>query len=121
MLDRVEVINRSLGNGMREISDCGRSIDGSVSEAVRSLQFEDIATQALGGVHTHLDRLTAINREAVALQELLHRSGGVLDGELVLALQRTGSRLREMRSEWERPPHKPVAQQSMGAGTVELF
>src|SRR2546427_9505229 len=45
--------------------------DGSVAEAVRALQFEDIATQALGGVHTHLDRLTAINREAVALQELL--------------------------------------------------
>ena len=47
--------------------------------------------------------------------------GGVLDTELVSALQRTGSRLREMRSEWERPPHKPVAQQSMGSGTVELF
>ena len=121
MLDNVAAINASLGDGMREISECGRAIDSSVAEAVRALQFEDIATQALGGVHTHLDRLTAINREAVALQELLHRSGGVLDTELVSALQRTGSRLREMRSEWERPPHKPVAQQSMGSGTVELF
>jgi len=26
-----------------------------------------------------------------------------------------------MRSEWERPPHKPVMQQSMDAGSVELF
>ncbi len=121
MLDNVAAINNSLGDGMREISECGRAIDSSVAEAVRALQFEDIATQALGGVHTHLDRLTAINREAVALQELLHRSGGVMDSELVAALHRTGSRLREMRSEWERPPHKPVAQQSMGAGTVELF
>ena len=121
MLDNVAAINASLGDGMREISECGRAIDSSVAEAVRALQFEDIATQALGGVHTHLDRLTAINREAVALQELLHRSGGVLDGELISALQRTGNRLREMRVEWERPPHKPVSQQSMGAGTVELF
>lgn len=121
MLDNVAAINASLGEGMREISECGRAIDGSVAEAVRALQFEDIATQALGGVHTHLDRLGAINREAVALQELLHRNGGVFDGEMVAALQRTGSRLREMRSEWERPPHKPVTQQSMGAGTVELF
>ena len=40
---------------------------------------------------------------------------------MVTALQRTGGRLRELRSEWERPPHKPVTQQSMGAGTVELF
>ena len=121
MLDNVAQINASLGDGMREVSDCARSIDGSVAEAVRALQFEDIATQALGGVHTHLDRLTAINREAVALQELLHRNGGVFDEEIATALQRTGSRLRELRSEWERPPHKPVAQQSMGAGTVELF
>lgn len=121
MLDNVAAINASLGEGMREISDCGRAIDTSVAEAVRSLQFEDIATQALGGVHSHLDRLGAINREAVSLQELLHRNGGAFDSEMIAALQRTGTRLREMRSEWERPPHKPVTQQSMGTGTVELF
>ncbi|MCD7100234.1 methyl-accepting chemotaxis protein [Stenotrophomonas sp. MMGLT7] len=121
MLDNVAAINASLGEGMREISECGRAIDGSVAEAVRALQFEDIATQALGGAHSHLDRLTAINKEALALQELLQRNGGVLDHELIAALQRVGSRLREMRSEWEKPPHKAVAQQSMGAGTVELF
>ncbi|MFX5081100.1 hypothetical protein ABTC36_19845, partial [Acinetobacter baumannii] len=60
MLDSVAAINASLGDGMREISECGRAIDGSVAEAVRALQFEDIATQARGGVHTHLDRLGAI-------------------------------------------------------------
>jgi methyl-accepting chemotaxis protein len=45
----------------------------------------------------------------------------VFDSDLTAALQKLGSRLREMRSEWERPPHKPVAQQNLGAGTVELF
>ncbi len=121
MVENVAQINASLGEGMREVSECARAIDGSVAEAVRALQFEDIATQALGGVHVHLDRLTQINREAVALQELLHRNGGALDEELINALQRLGGRLRDMRSDWERPPHKPVTQQSMGAGTVELF
>ena len=29
--------------------------------------------------------------------------------------------LSDLRGEWETPPHKPVSQQSMGAGTVELF
>ncbi|WP_208619562.1 methyl-accepting chemotaxis protein [Xanthomonas populi] len=121
MLENVAQINASLGDGMREISECARSIDGSVAEAVRALQFEDIATQTLSGIHTHLDRLTAINREAVALQELLHRNGGVYDSDLVAALQKVSTRLRDMRVEWERQPHKPVAQQGMGAGTVELF
>ena len=67
----------------------------------------------------HLDRLTAINREAWPCRSCCN--GGVFDEEIASALQRTGNRLRELRSEWERPPHKPVAQQSMGAGTVELF
>ncbi|QCO67711.1 chemotaxis protein [Luteimonas yindakuii] len=121
MLDQVAAINRSLGDGMREISDCGRAIDGSVADAVRALQFEDIATQALGGVHAHLERLNAINREAIDLQDLLRRNGGVFDDELIRALQRIGQRLRELRGTWEKPPHKPVTQESMGAGTVELF
>ncbi|HSX64453.1 MAG TPA: methyl-accepting chemotaxis protein [Pseudoxanthomonas sp.] len=121
MLNQVAAINASLGDGMRDISQCGQAIDSSVADAVRALQFEDIATQSLGSAATHLDRLTAINQEAVALQELLHRSGGPMDHELLSALRHIGNRLRDQRSEWERPPHKPVAQQNMVAGTVELF
>ena len=121
MLNQVAAINASLGDGMREVSMCGHAIDASVADAVRSLQFEDIATQSLGSATTHLDRLTAINKEALALQELLHRSGGASDNELLSALRLIGNRLRDQRTEWERPPHKPVAQQNMGAGTVELF
>ncbi|MBW3550304.1 MAG: methyl-accepting chemotaxis protein [Proteobacteria bacterium] len=119
MLERVDGINRGLGNGMREIAECGRAIDGSVAEAVRSLQFEDIATQALGAAGLHLERLSAINKEATALQALLHRSHH--DGEMKKALSGMVQRIGQMRSDWERPPHKPVMQQSMDAGSVELF
>jgi methyl-accepting chemotaxis protein len=119
MLERVDGINRGLGNGMREIADCGRAIDGSVAEAVRSLQFEDIATQALGAATVHLERLSAINTEATALHELLHRDHH--DDEVQAALKKLVQRIGQMRSEWERPPHKPVMQQSMDAGSVELF
>ena len=121
MLERVDGINRNLGNGMREIAECAKSIDGSVAEAVRSLQFEDIATQALTAANVHLDRLGAINREATVLQDLLHRSGGQAGAELHRALSQIGQRIAQMRGEWERPPHKPVTQQTMDAGSVELF
>ncbi|MFD0738952.1 methyl-accepting chemotaxis protein [Lysobacter koreensis] len=121
MLERVDGINRGLGNGMREIAECSRSIDGSVAEAVRSLQFEDIATQALTAANVHLERLGAINREATALQDLLHRNGGQGGTEVRQALSQLGQRVAQMRGEWERPPHKPVMQQSMDAGSVELF
>ncbi|MFC4727290.1 methyl-accepting chemotaxis protein [Coralloluteibacterium thermophilus] len=121
MLSQVAAMNDALGSGMREISECGRAVDQSVAEAVRSLQFEDIANQALGSALVHIERLGTINREASELQELLHRAGGSLSPEVVQALRQIGARLREQRGEWQRPPHKPVSQQHMGEGTVELF
>ena len=121
MMDRVEGIHRSLGNGMRDIADCGRAIDASVAEAVRSLQFEDIATQALGAAGVHLQRLEQINTEATTLHDLLRGSHGFQDPEMRKALANIGNRIAQMRGEWERPPHKPVLQQTMDAGSVELF
>lgn len=121
LLQQAQTMNATLARGMQEISHCTGQIDQSVAEAVRSLQFEDIATQALSAALVHLDRLDAINREATALQELLHKAKGPRDEELHRALQRIAGRVREVRGEWERPPHKPVTQETLEAGTVELF
>lgn len=122
MLRQVEQIQSSLGDGMRTIQQAGAALDQSVAEAVRSLQFEDIATQALGSAVTHLDRLNAINREAMGLQDLLNRAGdGGGDAELMQALRGLSARLRELKSDWKRPPHKPVSQDSMDEGSIELF
>jgi len=121
MLDRVDGIHRSLGNGIRDIADCGRAIDASVADAVRSLQFEDIATQALSAADLHLTRLAQINNEAITLHDLLQGSHGFQDEEMQKALAKIGNRIGQMRGEWERPPHKPVLQENMNAGSVELF
>ncbi|WP_439655131.1 methyl-accepting chemotaxis protein [Thermomonas alba] len=121
MLERVDSIHRSLGNSIRDIADCGRAIDASVAEAVRSLQFEDIATQALAAADLHLKRLEQINNEAITLHDLLQSSHGFQDPEMQKALARISNRINQMRSEWERPPHKPVLQENMNAGSVELF
>lgn len=121
MLERVDVIQRSLGNSVREIADCGRAIDASVAEAVRSLQFEDIATQALGAADVHLQRLAQINNEAIALHDVLKNNHGFRDEEMEKALARISNRINQMRGEWERPPHKPVSQENMSPGGIELF
>jgi len=121
MLGNVAQINTSLSEGVQEISACTRAIDGSVAEAVRALQFEDIATQALSGANLHLDRLTVINQEAVSLHELMHTNGRVPDQDIVRALQRIGARIREQRGHWQTPPRHAVTQNSMDTGTVELF
>ncbi|MCC6505952.1 MAG: chemotaxis protein, partial [Aquimonas sp.] len=96
-------------------------IDQSVSEAVRSLQFEDIVTQALGSAERHLERLEAINRDATGLQQTLALSGGASAARKLDALNNLHRRLRELRDAWEPVPHKPVSQIDMGAGSVDLF
>jgi methyl-accepting chemotaxis protein len=112
LLGQMQSMNDAMTASMREVSACNESIDRSVADAVRLLQFEDIATQSLGSVEVHMQRLSAINREAVELQQLLTKSG-INDAEVIRSLARLGTRLRDMRSEWERPAHKPVSQVAM--------
>lgn len=121
MLRQVDQIQRTLSDGMREIQISGTAMEQHVGEAVRSLQFEDIATQAMGSALTHMERLSAINREAMGLQELLNQAGEGKEQELLAALRRLSARIKEFRGEWERPLHKPVSQNSMSEGEIELF
>ncbi|MDZ4349059.1 MAG: methyl-accepting chemotaxis protein [Xanthomonadaceae bacterium] len=121
LLQQLAGMNTAMTNGMTHISRHGESIDASVSDAVRSLQFEDIVTQSLDTVARHLDRLDAINNEASALQELLHKSGGARDADIKHALQALSDRIKQLHGEWRQPVHKPVTQQSMDTGSVELF
>ena len=120
LLGQLQTMNDAMAVGMREVAGCNEAIDRSVGEAVRSLQFEDISTQALGSADVHLQRLTAINREAVSLQEMLSRSSGA-DETVMRAIEQLSSRLREMRDQWQKPVHKPVSQVAMDSGSVELF
>ncbi len=121
LFHQVETINDALSAGIADVANCGKTIDRSVGEAVRSLQFEDITTQALGAAELHLDRLATINREATSLQELLSRSNGARDPELLHGTTALVNKITEMRSNWIEPPHKPVSQVNLNAGSVDLF
>jgi len=121
LFQQVEAINDALTAGIADVANCGKSIDQSVGEAVRSLQFEDIATQALGAAEMHLDRLDAINHEATALQELLSHSQGPNDPAVLEGAKAMMKKLHTLRDGWAEQPHKPVSQVSMSVGTVDLF
>jgi methyl-accepting chemotaxis protein len=121
LLERLSGMNTAMTSGVQQIASHSSAIDASVGEAVRSLQFEDIVTQSLDTVSRHLDRLDAINNEATTLQNLLHKAGAGGTVELQKALAALSERIRQLRGEWQQPVHKPVTQQSMDSGSVELF
>ncbi|HVT34455.1 MAG TPA: methyl-accepting chemotaxis protein [Nevskiaceae bacterium] len=101
LVGQVEDIDRAFAEGMQKVSGTGQKISASVSEAVRCLQFEDIATQALAAAQRHIGNLGAIGSDAGVAIGLPPAPPPIPD--------------------WRAPQHKPVSQVSMQAGEVELF
>jgi methyl-accepting chemotaxis protein len=112
LLGQVGEMNRLLGEGVREVSASGERIGQAVGEAVRCLQFEDIASQALGAAERHVQRLSSIHEEAGALP--LVKGADSVYAPVV-------PRPPVPAEDWRPVQHKPVAQVSMGEGAVELF
>lgn len=119
LVGQVIAINRSLAAGINLVSQCGLQIRRDVANAVRSLQFEDIANQAMAAATAHVDRLRALNQDAATLHDAL--SGLQTSANDVAHMDEFTRLLRKKRDEWRRPAHKTVSQVTMGAGSVELF
>ncbi len=98
-------------NHMSAISD---KIGEDVGHAVRCLQFEDMVTQSLSSAQDHLGRLET-------LEQLLEQLVGLVaspDSERLSALRAELTVLEEIRAN---RGVKPVDQESMQGGEVELF
>jgi methyl-accepting chemotaxis protein len=114
LLGQIDDINRMLGDSVREVSASGERIGQAVADAVRCLQFEDIATQALSAADRHVGRLSSIHEEAGALP--------LIRGEdTVYAPSSLGGQPAIPAQDWREPQHKPVSQVTLNEGAVELF
>lgn len=118
--EQAERVNRLLADGIRAVSGSGKRIHDSVGTAVRSLQFEDIAAQALTAANVHLERLQAINRDATRLQNVLTSASATPDSRMQV-MEEFLRHIKEVRDHWVKPAHKPVAQVDLKSGSVELF
>ena len=118
LLGQVEEINQTYTEGIREVSGASHKINDAVSKAVRCLQFEDIATQALIAAEHHVRRLESINSEAGNLALILQDQSAPI---VIKAPTRTVEVTAQVVDDWRKPQHKPVSQISMDAGGVELF
>jgi methyl-accepting chemotaxis protein len=111
LLARMQGVDRTLGQGMREVSASGEQIGRAVAQAVRCLQFEDITVQALAAADKHAQRLVLMQSETARL----------LTGQVPAVLAAAGRGDPAALGDWRSVPHKPVTQMSLQEGTVELF
>jgi methyl-accepting chemotaxis protein len=116
LLGELQDMNEYYSEKIGEVYGIGERIGAAVEQGVRSLQFEDIAAQSLIAGERHTERLESLWRELQALRQ--EHSAEVARGLDAQVVQAGILRLRESR---QREHHKPVAQQSMASGSVELF
>jgi methyl-accepting chemotaxis protein len=150
----MDSLNHHLNEAVNSVSACGENIRRAVEDAVRSLQFEDIATQALGAAARHANRIQMVGTEAARLQGLVDvpRTSALPTAPMSMAIASepmpmsmsaaapapailmpaapvTMSMSMESKpaavnghaTDWRQPVHKPVLQENMQAGSVELF
>ncbi|WP_301332416.1 methyl-accepting chemotaxis protein [Nevskia ramosa] len=130
LMAQVEEINVAVAGSAREAHAAGEQISIAVGQAVRCLQFEDIATQALGAALVHVRHLHQIGDETRGLQAVLInearpepiRQPLPAAAPSYVAPKPAPTPVAEAANDdWRVPAHKPVAQLSMQAGAVELF
>ena len=99
---------------MAELAPINANLQKTVADAVRSLQFEDISSQALGTAAEAVSRLTDLRVEVHASVKDAEDPLScipVLADKIGMLRQRRENRMRA----------RPVAQTSMEQGSVELF
>ncbi|WP_110189220.1 methyl-accepting chemotaxis protein [Pokkaliibacter plantistimulans] len=107
MLEGVDALNAELNRQMQVVGHTANDIHAAVANAIRALQFEDITLQT---VETAAFHVQALSQAADVLQK---NSGSV--EELLAQCKDIHQRSQQ------RHKVKPVSQQSMAAGEVELF
>ncbi|WP_415885135.1 methyl-accepting chemotaxis protein [Neptuniibacter sp. QD37_6] len=115
MLEHMADMNHFLNEKVVEISNIGTQLSSSVDQAVRSLQFEDISSQALSSVEHNVDSL---NEVSTLISNVITPDHQVNSA----AAEHCISRCKELREQSvQRNQTRTVAQNDMDEGEVELF
>lgn len=98
---------------MRRANEQAEQVDQAVANAVRHLQFEDLATQSLEPLRAMGERLDALGPHVAQVLAADDHKGNPAE-----ALRES---LAALRAAERAQTHRPVTQTSMAAGKVELF
>jgi len=115
MLEHMANMNHFLNEKVTEISAIGDQLSGGVDQAVRSLQFEDISSQALASVEHNVESLNEISG---LISDVITPDHQVNSAAAAKCMARC-KELRELAE--QRNQGRTVAQNDMEEGDIELF
>jgi len=121
MLERIEGFNGEVEGALADVSRLSGEIDSLVGDAVRSLQFEDIVRQLTDYSTRNLDRIEMVVANLHQGMMSVRESGAQGSGALVSSIQKLQAEIDDFLVEQRANEARPVEQQSMDEGEVELF
>ncbi len=113
MIEQVQSLNAMVSDGLGELAVIAERFQGNVGAAVRLLQFEDITRQVLVQARMRIDFMDRFVAELRLIPLGQARSSEEID--------QAKERLSALRTELVTAAHRPVSQQSMDEGDIELF
>lgn len=115
-----EDIKELVEKNLQEMSNISQRINASIAEAVRSLQFEDIARQLTLSSEKHLNYLEEIlSAVDVGIHNLNSQKINV--SEYIVGLHELKSQIDRLEAECRAEAIRSVSQDSMHKGDVTLF
>jgi methyl-accepting chemotaxis protein len=120
MLQDIDKMNSLIATKLYDVSGISEQIGSHVNNAVRALQFEDMARQLLDYVQGNIDNFQLLMDE-IHLSFETFKSGD--QARCVNVLNDGVKRLSDLKAQWEHRTSsaKAVAQHSLDEGDIELF
>lgn len=114
MTGKMGRISRNMEGTIIELTTISDEMDAAVGSAVRSLQFEDMTSQALASISTNIEQFDALSQE-------LHEVGANRES-LFVKIDKINAACQTVRKHTTSiSEHRHVSQETMDEGEIELF
>ncbi len=121
MLNDLEEMNSGISTKLGDVSGMISEIEVSVSNAVRSLQFEDIVRQLVEQVMNHLQNLNDFTKDVDQFIDESQQNPANTEEEYKNRVEALRQRIHEKREEIESGRMARVSTETMEEGEIELF
>ncbi|HEY9018326.1 methyl-accepting chemotaxis protein [Thiomicrospira sp.] len=121
MLGDLESMNKTISTKLSDVSGIISGIEHSVSNAVRSLQFEDIVRQLVEQVMNHLENLSSFSRQINQYLEESKENPASSAHEYKERLEEFRQTMHAERQEIEGKRMRRVSTGTMDEGEIEMF
>lgn len=121
MLGDLESMNKTISTKLSDVSGIISGIENSVSNAVRSLQFEDIVRQLVEQVMNHLENLSSFSRQINQYLEESKENPASSAHEYKERLEEFRQTMHAERQVIEGKRMRRVSTGTMDEGEIEMF